>query len=118
VCQSDYVKKERDNTMVRILLDRSRDCNINSIQRFFLFSYGGVMLNQVRWISVAAFLLLFILSLANNAAAQVDRGSIVGTVTDASAASVAAAKVTVTNLETNQATTPFYPIPTGRLNLP
>jgi len=38
--QIDHVKKERDRfTMVRILLDRSRDCNINSIQHLFLFSY-------------------------------------------------------------------------------
>jgi len=43
-----------------------------------------------------------VLLLSANASAQVDRGAIVGTVTDASAASVAAAKVTVTNLETNQ----------------
>jgi hypothetical protein len=65
------------------------------------------MLNQVRRFSVADFLLLFIFSLANNAAAHVHRGSVVGAVVDASAASAAAAKVTVTNLETNQAVEPI-----------
>jgi len=46
--------------------------------------------------------MVFLLFSASGASAQVDRGSIVGTVTDASSATVAAAKVTVTNLETNQ----------------
>jgi len=56
------------------------------------------MLSQVRWFSVAIFVLLLFRLLAGHARAQVDNGSIV-----ASAARVAAAKVTVTNLETNQA---------------
>jgi len=43
-----------------------------------------------------------VLLLSTNAFAQVDRGAIVGTVSDASGARVADADVTVTNLETNQ----------------
>lgn len=59
---------------------------------------GGDMLNQVR--SSYFFLSLFalILFLAPASFAQVDRGAIVGSVSDATSASVADAKVTVTNL--------------------
>jgi hypothetical protein len=61
------------------------------------------MLGGIRAISSFPLLLDLTSILAISACAQVDRGSIVGTVTDASSASVAAAKVTVTNLEANQA---------------
>jgi len=62
------------------------------------------MLYQVRRICtpIYAFLSL-ILMLSASASAQVDRGTIVGTVSDATAARVAGARVTVANLETNQA---------------
>jgi len=50
--------------------------------------------------------LLFLVSiLAISCPAQVDRGGIVGVVTDPAGAVVAGAQVTVTNLETNQSTT-------------
>ena len=62
------------------------------------------MFDQVLKTCVPSFLVIgVILILATSACAQVDRGSIVGTVSDASGASVAEADVTVTNLETNQA---------------
>ena len=60
------------------------------------------MQNQVRSISILIFVFVCSLFLASNASAQVDRGSIAGTVTDTSSASVAGAKVMVTNLETGQ----------------
>lgn len=53
---------------------------------------------RFRFVSFGFVVLLF--SVAANA--QVDRGAIVGTVTDSSSALVAGAKVTVTNVETNQ----------------
>src|SRR5436309_16140698 len=50
-------------------------------------------------------LLLFLLGLSpSNLWAQVDRGGIVGTVTDSSGAVVPGVTVTVTNLSTNQST--------------
>jgi 1-acyl-sn-glycerol-3-phosphate acyltransferase len=61
-----------------------------------------VMQNQVRSISILIFAFVCGLLLPSYASAQVDRGSIAGTVTDTSSASVAAAKVMVTNLETGQ----------------
>ncbi|MGB7437478.1 MAG: carboxypeptidase-like regulatory domain-containing protein, partial [Candidatus Acidiferrum sp.] len=61
------------------------------------------MLIQVRTLTVALLVLGAILSLSIAASAQVDRGAIVGTVSDASSARVVGAKVIVTNLETNQA---------------
>ena len=60
------------------------------------------MQNQVRSISILICAFVCSLLLASNASAQVDRGSIAGTVTDTSSASVAAAQVMVTNLETGQ----------------
>ena len=48
------------------------------------------------------FSFLAILSLSASAFGQVDRGSIVGTVSDPSGARVAEASVVVTNLESNQ----------------
>jgi len=60
------------------------------------------MANRVRFISAVLSLFCF-LFLAASLSAQVDRGSIVGSVTDASSASIATAKITVTNLETSQA---------------
>lgn len=60
------------------------------------------MQNQVRSISILIFAFVCSLLLTSNASAQVDRGSIAGTVTDTSSASVAGAKVMVTNLETGQ----------------
>jgi|SRR5579871_1626466 len=49
--------------------------------------------------------ILLILSFSVVAIAQVDRGAIVGTVTDQGGARIASAEVTVTNTETNQPTT-------------
>src|SRR5215475_15791138 len=46
-----------------------------------------------------------ILTLSFGATAQVDRGAIVGTITDQGGARIASAEVTVTNVETNQPTT-------------
>ena len=60
------------------------------------------MASQVRSMFVCILALVCALLLPNNAYGQVDAGSIVGTVMDASAASVAGARVTVTNLQTNQ----------------
>ena len=63
------------------------------------------MFSQVyRFCVPACFALTVILALSTNVSAQVDRGAIVGTVSDATAARVAGARVVVTNLETNQAT--------------
>src|SRR5215470_7469033 len=45
-----------------------------------------------------------VLTLSVSAVAQVDRGAIVGTVTDQAGARIAGAEVTVTNVETNQST--------------
>ena len=61
------------------------------------------MFSQVRSIRVPTLVLfLAILSLSASAFGQVDRGSIVGTVSDPSGARVAEASVVVTNLESNQ----------------
>ncbi len=60
------------------------------------------MRNQFRRAQFVLFQFMLILLLAPSAFAQVDRGAIVGSVNDATSASVAGAKVTVTNLETNQ----------------
>ena len=63
------------------------------------------MFSQVFRVCVPAFFVISaILVLSTNVSAQVDRGAIVGTVSDATAARVAGARVVVTNLETNQAT--------------
>ncbi len=63
------------------------------------------MFSQVfRFCVPACFAITVILALSTNVSAQVDRGAIVGTVSDATAARVAGARVVVTNLETNQAT--------------
>jgi hypothetical protein len=62
------------------------------------------MFNQVRRICLPVFVFLCsILMFSVNASAQVDRGAIVGTVSDSSSARIASAKITATNLETNQA---------------
>ena len=61
------------------------------------------MPKQAQSIPVCILAFVCVLFLASSAYGQVDRGSIIGTVTDSSSASVAAAKVTVTNLATNQA---------------
>lgn len=50
------------------------------------------------------FMLAIVLGLTNAAVAQVDRGAIVGMVTDQAGARIAGAEVTVTNVETNQPT--------------
>jgi Carboxypeptidase regulatory-like domain len=55
-----------------------------------------------RKMAVAVLLLCLWLCGATKVYGQVDRGAIVGTVTDASSASVSGAKIVVTNLETNQ----------------
>jgi len=66
---------------------------------------GGVMFNQVRKICVTSLsVFLLVLAFAGGSNAQVDRGTIVGTVTDSTGATVAGAKIIVTNLETNQVT--------------
>src|SRR5690348_16092701 len=49
--------------------------------------------------------IVLVLSFCAVAIAQVDRGAIVGTVTDQGGARIASAEVTVTNVETNQPTT-------------
>src|SRR2546430_7456185 len=55
-------------------------------------------------LSCVCHLLFFMGVLAVSCSAQVDRGGIVGVVTDPAGAVVAGAQVTVTNLETNQST--------------
>ena len=59
-------------------------------------------LRQVMPVVVFSSLLVLLFSLS--AAAQVDRGAIVGTVTDQAGARISGAEVTVTNVETNQPT--------------
>ncbi|HTZ49923.1 MAG TPA: carboxypeptidase regulatory-like domain-containing protein [Verrucomicrobiae bacterium] len=89
--------------MGRILLDSGTVCNINSVQSLFFFALtGGAMLSHTRFLHFCIFSLSLLFFWTSNARAQVDRGNVVGTVTDPSAAAVAEAKVTVTNLETNQ----------------
>src|SRR5271157_2617523 len=68
----------------------------------FIPAYGGKMQHQVRSLVLFLSLLTVLLGTAPGLFAQVDRGAIVGTVVDASAGRVAGAKITVTNLETNQ----------------
>lgn len=60
------------------------------------------MPQQIRRTFVCLCFLAVLLGTAPGLFAQVDRGSIVGTVVDASSGRVAGAKITVTNLETNQ----------------
>jgi Carboxypeptidase regulatory-like domain len=61
------------------------------------------MVIQVRRLCVSTFFVLgLVLLLSTGAFAQVDRGSIVGTVSDASGGRIADASVSVTNLDANQ----------------
>src|SRR5258707_1335006 len=67
-----------------------------------LTSRGGLMLNRACAVAFFFVLCYFLVVAPAPAVSQVDRGAIVGTVTDPTGARVSGAQVTITSLSTDQ----------------